>query len=130
MMTTGRVPLVAAILCASVACASSRDTIGSRAPNPNGCYVQVWDAPNNAGLGDYINGPAKLVQLQDLPGQRSWRNKIRSLRVGPAASVTVWSDENFGGNSLRLVEVEYMQLPDALSGKIESMQIACTQAAR
>lgn len=105
--------------------AHSVEATGSRMPNPSGCYVQVWDGPQSAGVGDYINGPARHASLRDLPGRRTWRNRIRSLRLGPAANATVWADENFTGTSLRLTEVDYMQLPPSLSARIESLEIAC-----
>jgi hypothetical protein len=103
----------------------SLEVSGTRMPNPTGCYVQVWDAPKATGTSEYINGPAKHVTLRDLPGRRMWSNRIRSLRLGPAANATVWTDENFGGKSERLIEVDYMQLPPALSAKIQSMEITC-----
>ena len=105
--------------------APSLDATGTRMPNPSGCYVQVWDAPKSAGNAEYINGPVKHVHLSDLPGRRTWSNRIRSLRLGPAANATVWTDENFRGKSMRLTEVDYMQLPEEFSATIESLEITC-----
>jgi hypothetical protein len=134
MMTTGRVKVFAglAVLSLLAACKSalSLDAVGSAAPNPDGCYVQVWEGPDKTGLGDFINGPARLARLRDTPGRRPWRNRIGSLQLGErAASVTVWADEDFRGTSQRLTQVEYRRLPDGLSRRIESMEIACRTAA-
>ena len=36
-------------------------------PSPNGCYVLVSDQEGFAGAREYINGPAKLFGLKDMP---------------------------------------------------------------
>jgi len=69
-------------------------------------------APTQARFGgraDFINGPRRYSTLGDLPGGRAWQNRIRSLRLGRTAIVTVWSDENFRGVRFRSV-----RLPHAL----------------
>ena len=63
--------------------------------------MQVWEQPFFVGSSDYVNGPCKYPTVRDMPGRRDWRNRIRSLKVGSSASVTVWSQENFSGSALR-----------------------------
>ena len=98
-------------------------------PNPEGCFVQVWDGPHLTGITDYINGPKAYLTLRDLPGARVWRNRIRSMKTGVAARATVYGDENFQGASLRLSpDREYRTLADNLSGRIASMNVECEQS--
>ena len=33
-------------------------------PSPDGCFVQVWDAPKFVGTTDYLNGPLVYSTLQ------------------------------------------------------------------
>jgi hypothetical protein len=97
------------------------------APNPDGCYVQVWDAPQFSGAADFINGPFSYANLRDLPGARVWRDRIRSVKVGPSAVAAVYAEEYFRGTSLALYrDTEYRQLPVALSGQIQSLHIDCS----
>src|SRR5687767_10173560 len=99
---------------------------GMTMPSPDGCFIQVWDAPHFAGAADYINGPREYSTLRDLPGGRRWNGRIRSLRVGPEALATAHADEHFSGTSVRLKRgFEYVELPTSIKGEIESLQIEC-----
>lgn len=100
-------------------------------PSPDGCYVRVWDQPRFAGTSDFINGPIQYEHLGDLPNRRSWKDRIRSLTLGPAASVVAWSDEQFSGRSLLLTTDSREQGTfAALPVKIQSLDIRCvTQTA-
>ena len=99
-------------------------------PSPDGCFIQVWDAPSHGGITDYINGPRAWTNLRDLPGGRVWRNRIRSMKTGVRTRVTVYADENFSGASMRLVaDREYPVLVEGVSGRIASMTIDCAQTA-
>lgn len=95
-------------------------------PSPDGCFIHVGEAARFAGTADFINGPRDYPTLRDLPGRRLWNNRIRSASVGPAATVTLWTDENFQGTRLTLTpETGYRQLPASVAGRIESMSIDC-----
>jgi hypothetical protein len=79
---------------------------------------------------DYINGPRTYPTLRDMPGGRLWQNRIRSAKVGPAATVGVWADEYFLGRSLRLQrDIDYPGLPDGLTAEIESIDVGCVSSA-
>jgi hypothetical protein len=96
-------------------------------PNPEGCFVQVWDGPQFTGVTDYINGPQAYSTLRDLPGARVWRNRIRSLKTGVRVRAIVYGEEHFTGPSQRLQsDTEYPML--ALSGRIASINIDCERA--
>ena len=95
-------------------------------PSPDGCFVQVWDAPRLEGTADYINGPRQYATLRDLPAGKAWSGRIRSLKVGPGALVTAHAGERFSGSSLSLERGRsYAELPASIRGRIESLQIEC-----
>ena len=108
--------------CASRAVRQGETTM----PSPDGCFIQVWDAPSHTGITDYINGPRSWMNLRDLPGGREWTNRIRSMKTGVRTRATVYADENFSGPSMRLVaDREYPTLVAGVSGRIASMTIDC-----
>ena len=118
-------PILALALITACAARSPRQQ-GMTMPNPDGCFVQVWDAPHFAGAADYINGTRQYSTLRDLPGGRRWNGRIRSLRVGPEALATAHADEHFRGTSVRLNRgSEYVELPTPIKDEIESLQIEC-----
>ena len=123
---------VAALLtvagCRSVSRTGTGTDTGARnPPDPGGCYAQVWDEPGYRGTVDFLNGPVRLFNLERLPGGRSWRNRIRSVRVGKTARVTVWTDEQFTGRQWQLVMDAYERLPDTFDRQVESLEISCTK---
>jgi hypothetical protein len=95
-------------------------------PNPDGCYMQVWEAAEYGGMSDYINGPREYKSLRRMPNNRSWQRRINSVRLGPAAAVMVFTDEDFRGATLQLhPDTAHRQLPVAIAGQIESLRVAC-----
>jgi hypothetical protein len=118
-------PILGLLLIAACAGRQPRQQ-GMTMPSPDGCFIQVWDAPHFAGAADYINGPREYANLRDLPGGRRWSGRIRSLRVGPEAMATAHADEHFRGTSVRLDRgSEYVKLPTPIKDEIESLQIEC-----
>jgi hypothetical protein len=98
------------------------------APNPNGCYVMVFEQPDYLGVGDVWNGPGRWSSLEGLRQTRrdGWRNQIRSLRVGGTASVTVFTDVDFRGLSRQFAaDSDHAQLESTFSGRIESLELSC-----
>ena len=95
-------------------------------PNPDGGFIQVWDAPAFTGTHDYINGPRVYASLRDLPGRHAWSKRIRSVRVARGTSVVAYADERLHGARITLHgEQDYPSLPEDLDGKIESLDVAC-----
>jgi hypothetical protein len=120
------------IIALSVACGASRPRyVGMTMPSPDGCYVQVWDQPRFTGASDFINGPRRYEHLRDLTGRGTWKDRIRSLRLGPGASAVAWSDEQFRGTSLPMTTDSRQQGTFAvLPVQIQSLDVRCvTQAA-
>src|SRR5687767_4413438 len=107
-------------------------TVQPRAPNPNGCYVIVYERPDYQGAGEVLNGPLRLSSLERLSetNEENWRNRIRSLRVGNSAAVTAYVDPAFAGDSRQFTAgTAQPRLEVALSGRIESLELACRQPA-
>jgi hypothetical protein len=93
------------------------------APNPNGCYAQLFSDKQFRGRSDYVNGPRRIP---DVRRDRRWRAGVRSLRTGPATTVTFWSEENYRGSLLRVVSDQgNSEISDALGGAAASLQISC-----
>lgn len=102
---------------------------GMTAPNPNGCYVKVFEEPQLRGAADFLNGPMRYSTLARLANGANWTNRIRSLEVGPGATATAWAEVNYAGTSMELrVDMRYTTLPSALVGSIESLDVRCVQA--
>jgi hypothetical protein len=102
--------------------------VGLPAPNPNGCYVTVFDRVGFRGIGDVWNGPGRWASLEDFRQTRrdGWRNRIRSLRVGHTATVTVFTDVDFRGESRQFpAGSEHAQLDATISARVESLEISC-----
>jgi peptidase inhibitor family I36 len=109
-------------------CRHSSVHIPLPAPNPNGCYVMVFDRPDFLGTGDVWNGPGRWSSLEGLRHTRrdGWRNQIRSLRVGTAAVVTIFTDADFSGESRQLPpDSDHSQLDAVFSASIESLRLEC-----
>ena len=95
-------------------------------PNPSGCYMQVWEFADFMGTSDYINGPREYASLRQMPNNRTWQNRINSVRVGPTAAVTVFTEENYRGQVLQLPpESSHPQFSEGFSAQIESLRVSC-----
>ena len=83
------------------------------------------------GIGDVFNGPERWTRLERLVGtnQSNWRNRIRSLHVGKLATLTVYVDQAFGGQSQQFSpSTDRPRLDAPFSGRIESLEISCSTA--
>jgi hypothetical protein len=127
-------PYLLAVLLLVSACAGSGNTQLLRPPdsffrtmpNPDGCYMQVWETAEYAGMTDYINGPRDYASLRRMPNNRSWQNRIASVRVGSTATITAFADEDFRGATLQIhADTTHRQLPSGIAGQIESVRVAC-----
>ena len=110
------------------ACARPAVVRGLPAPNPNGCYVMVFEQPDFRGSGDVLNGPGRWRTLENLrqTNEQGWNERIRSLRLGSTATLVAFTDVDFKGETLRLpAQSERPRLDPAFSGRIESLEIAC-----
>ena len=122
---------VVVVMIAIAGCAHEprRSGLGVSAPNPNGCYVFLYDRSDWQGAGVVLDGPARWPKLEGLQtNQGNWRNRIRSVDVGPAATVTVYTDAAFSGLSRRFApNSKQPRLESEVSARIESLELACPQ---
>jgi hypothetical protein len=114
-----------------LACASATPHIQMHSPNPNGCYVMLFDQPGFNGAADLLNGPGKWPSLEKLreTNHVRWTNRIRSLRVGPAATVAAFAQPEFRGQAQEYhAGSEYATLTAELSGRTQSLTLTCQSA--
>jgi len=120
---------LAVVLVVLAGCASKPSRVGLAfpQPNPNGCYVFVYEQPEWQGAGVVLNGPDKWPSIERLlVDEEDWRNRIRSIDVGPAAIVTVYTDAAFAGVSRKFAPKSRLgRLDSELSARIESLDITC-----
>jgi hypothetical protein len=99
-------------------------------PSPDGCYVQVWDEHQFAGRSDFVNGPRRYDHLRDLPGGVSWKNRIRSVTLGPNATLVAWTGERFEGDYLLMTsDARDRGRYPAVSVSLQSLEIRCSRPA-
>ncbi len=72
-------------------------------PVENGCFLRLYDGDDfeksEACL--VIDEPGRYANLDQVPGAtQHWTGAADSFEVGPQATVTVWSERNFSGNSV------------------------------
>ena len=118
---------------ALVSCAPTVTRSVVLAPNPNGCYVIVYDQAGFSGARQVVNGPARLstLKLTSTGVDSDWSNRIRSLRVGEAATLTIYTDPSFAGRSMRLpARTTQDQFESAFSGHVQSAVLECGGAER
>jgi hypothetical protein len=99
-----------------------------RSPNPNGCYVMVFEGPAYDLQADVLNGPNRWPRLDGLKetNHQRWANRIRSLRVGATATVTAFTEQDFRGSRAQYSsEAHHPDLSPEISANIESLEIAC-----
>jgi len=104
-----------------------------QAPNPSGCFVYVYEKADYLGEKTVLNGPARFRTLNRSlsasgPG---WDNRIRSVKLGETAILTVFNEPSFGGRSARFASGSvHSQLDPALAGHIQSAVLECSGPAR
>jgi hypothetical protein len=115
-------------LCACVQRYDNSSFPSAAMPDPGGCYALVYERPQFMGGREFINGPSKYPTLQDLPFRANWRRRIRSVLVGPTASVTIWAGQAWQGPSQILpADSRHPVLSDPLSGRVQSLEITCAR---
>ena len=68
----------------------------------NPCSVHLWDGKNFTDRDIVINGAGRYSNLRNLPGanNKDWGDEADSLKVGSAATVKAYKEENFKGTSV------------------------------
>ena len=91
----------------------------------DGCYIHLFvnDNFDSSDTDDIIVGPGEFANLRNLSGAADddWGDEMDSLKVGSAATVQVWEDEGFQGNTQTLQPGT--EQPDAV--EFSSMKISC-----
>ena len=119
--------LVAAALAGCAKPQPVLEGIGGPAPNPTGCYVFVYDRDDWRGERAVLNGPSKWWNVERLRlDDKDWRNRIRSIEVGPTATVTLYTELNYKGASRQFGPASKpARFDGTLSGGVESIDLAC-----
>jgi hypothetical protein len=126
-------PLGILMLVLLVGCVPLRASAIFQAPNPNGCYVYVYENAEFSGAKYVFNGPARFRTLSRTlsMGELGWDNRIRSLRLGEAAVLTVFTKTSYEGRSMRFTPgTAHAHLEPALAGHIQSAILECSAASR
>jgi hypothetical protein len=115
------------ILVGLSACQHGAVYVPLRAPNPNGCYVTLFAKPRFAGEADLVNGPLRWATLDRLSqtNSESWNNRIRSLRVGRAATLKAYTKPQFAGDARQFGAGTAHASLDRFSGHIQSLELTC-----
>jgi hypothetical protein len=114
----------------NAACGGAFVNTGSPAPNPNGCYVMVFDQPSFDGTGDVFNRSGRWASLRRLDDTRelNWHDRIRSARTGFAATATFFTAEDFKGESLQLLpSTDRPQFEGRFTAQVGSLEIVCNK---
>lgn len=66
-----------------------------------GCFIELFDGDNFKDDSIKVNGPAEYSDLSDLPDANGmdWTDEADSFKVSKDATVTVWTETNFEGDS-------------------------------
>lgn len=74
-----------------------------------------------------LNGPLRVSSLETVVSSAGhWDRRIRSIRLGDAATVTVYAEPNLIGRSARyLAGATVSQIDTGLTGRIRSLQLEC-----
>ena len=59
-----------------------------------GCWVTFYEKKNYEGDSLMLTGPASIARMTG-PFGFDWENKVRSLKVGPRANLTVYDNRDF-----------------------------------
>jgi Peptidase inhibitor family I36 len=120
--------ILAAAMLAGCATEPVLGGLGGNAPNPNGCYVFVYDQENWRGQRVVLNGPGKWQSLERLRrnDDKDWRKNIRSIEIGSSATVTLYTEQNYSGVSQQFGPTsDQARFNGSLSAGIESLALSC-----
>lgn len=114
---------------AAPASASGEPADGGKAPAAKagkGCYFHLFDGDDFDKTDDNfkLTKPGDYKSLKDLPGaDEDWNDEADSAKVGPNATVKIWKDKNYKGESKTLKPGS--KHPD-LDPEPSSLKMSCT----
>ena len=123
--------LVAALAAAVLAGCAKEPVLGGlggNAPNPNGCYIFIYDQEDWRGQRVVLNGPGRWQSVERLQrnDDKDWRNNIRSIEVGASATVTVFTELDYRGIAQQFGPAsDPARFNGSLSSGIESLALSC-----
>lgn len=102
--------------------------IRSHPTSARGCWVWMFPQPGLKGEHDVaVAGPIALSSLHT-PAGLDWHNKAESLIVGPKATVTVYENQDFRGESKVFApgaQIGHLRKEGKLIQSIDSLKISC-----
>ncbi len=132
---TTTTPLAGATAMNPAAVSPTPATVAGAQPGVNcgSCWAHVYDDKNYKETDDHLIlcGPGKWSNMRGLPGtiKPEWADEIESIKVGPAATVQVWTGENQTGTTHTFnpgQEIPNIKIPTPLmSNSISSIEIKC-----
>lgn len=76
---------------------------GDSAASGEGCYIHLYDGNDFKDTDFKLTKPGSYRDLANLPGaSQDWTDEADSAKVGPAATVTIYEDTGFTGQSMTL----------------------------
>lgn len=117
----------AVALAALSACAHpARVNARTQSPDPDGCFVIMYQGVEFDGERRLINGPKRIDDLSSLGPE--WTQEVGSLRVGDAAIVAVHSREELFGRTLNVAAGTSVPILEYLfPGPVRSMSVQCAR---
>lgn len=123
------VAALVAVVFAGCATEPVRGGLGGTAPNPNGCYVFIYEQADWRGERVVLNGPGKWPGLERLRrDDKDWRKRIRSIEIGASATVTLYTEANYRGVSQQFGPgSDQARFNGSVSVGIESIALSCSR---
>lgn len=92
-----------------------------------GCWVRVYDKKNYEGDSLLLTGPISMPRMRG-PFGFDWENKVRSLKVGPNANLTIYDNRDFRDQD-KFIDAK-MNVPDmskqmGFFDDFRSMMLSC-----
>ena len=126
-----RVLLLLAMVVTVGSCATSPPQVETPAPNPNGCFLFLYDRAGFNGSRYLVNGPVRLASLDRMASDSDWNRRIQSLEVGSATSVALFTGENFSGRTTTVPPATRApSLTTEFAGQVRSLTLSCDGVAR
>ena len=113
------------LLVVMLGCAPRHLPVAMRAPNPNGCYVMLFEQPEFKGVGDLLNGPGKWPNLETMNETNyRWTDRLRSLRIVPTEIVKLYANPVSRPVAEFRRRSRLCELKPGISASVQSLTIA------
>lgn len=101
-------------------CSSDDDNVENPEEGDGDCYIKLFDGDNFKDDHITVEGPAEYTDLSNLPNadDKDWTDEADSFKISKGASVTVWSETEFKGDSTVYEAGDYPSVDEPYSLKI------------